>query len=67
MRPTFGERLKHLRQAAGWTQQQLAERAGLVQSNVSHLERGEREPSWEVLGRLADALGVRLDAFRPDE
>jgi len=62
---TFGARLKALRAAAGLSQQQLADAAALSgKAFVWQLEHGRREPGWGVLCRLADALGVGLDAFR---
>jgi transcriptional regulator with XRE-family HTH domain len=59
----FGVRLRELREAAGLTQAQLAERAGLHPQGVVKLERGEREPAWSTLLALADALGVSVSAF----
>jgi len=65
--PTFGRRLRELREAKGWTQAQLAERVGFHYQNVARLERGEREPVWGTALKLAEALGVTLDAFQGDE
>jgi predicted ATPase/DNA-binding XRE family transcriptional regulator len=39
---SFGERLRQLREAAGLTQEQLAERANLTAKGIGALERGER-------------------------
>ena len=61
----FGPRLRAIREAAGLTQAQLAERLGVSVPRVSDLERGRREPGWRVLLSIADALAVPLDAFRP--
>lgn len=60
----FGRRLRELREAAGLTLAALGERAGMSYQNVARLERGDRDPTWPTLIRLADALGVGLDAFR---
>src|SRR5262245_39692409 len=64
----FGKRLKELREQAGLTQQQLAERACVGQRTVSHLEQG-REPVWSTLLALSEALGVPCTAFleKPQE
>jgi transcriptional regulator with XRE-family HTH domain len=59
----FGPRLKELREAAGLTQSQLAERAGLHRQGIVKLERGEREPAWGTVLALMDALGVSCQAF----
>ncbi|MDP9368665.1 MAG: helix-turn-helix domain-containing protein [Chloroflexota bacterium] len=56
---TFGARLRGLREAAGLTQEQLAERAGLSANAIGALERGERRrPYPHTLQALADALGL---------
>ena len=57
-RPTFGALLKHYRQAADLSQEQLAFEAEMKRSYLSDLERGTRNPSVRALGRLAEALGV---------
>jgi transcriptional regulator with XRE-family HTH domain len=59
----FAGRLKELRERAGWTQAELAQRAGLTKDGVAHLEQGRREPGWSTVLALADALGVGPQAF----
>jgi transcriptional regulator with XRE-family HTH domain len=59
----FSLRLKQLREAAGLTQRQLAERARLNRVTVAKFEAGTRSPSWETVIDLADALGVECTAF----
>jgi predicted ATPase/transcriptional regulator with XRE-family HTH domain len=55
----FGARLRRLREAAGLTQEALAERAGLSVKAVSALERGNRQrPYPHTVRALADALGL---------
>jgi HTH-type transcriptional regulator/antitoxin HipB len=46
--------------ALGLTQQTLAERAGTSHSAICRLERARREPSIDLLQRVAPALGWRL-------
>ena len=54
----FGARLRSLREAAGLTQEELAERAGLTSYAVSALERGRRQrPYPHTVRSLCDALG----------
>jgi transcriptional regulator with XRE-family HTH domain len=60
----FAGRLAELRTAAGLTQQQLAEKAGLHRVEVAKLEGGDRSPSWETVLALCVALGVSCEAFR---
>jgi transcriptional regulator with XRE-family HTH domain len=59
----FAGRLKELRERAGWTQAELAQRAGLTKDGVAHLEQGRREPAWSTVLALADALGAGPQAF----
>jgi putative transcriptional regulator len=59
----FATRLKDMREAAGITQKQLADRAGLSQRAISHWEQGLREPSWLNVVALAAALGTDCRAF----
>ncbi|MDP2771960.1 MAG: helix-turn-helix domain-containing protein, partial [Nocardioides sp.] len=55
----FGERLRRQREAAGYSQEQLAQRAGLSANAIGALERGERKrPYPDTLRRLAEALGL---------
>ena len=61
--PPFGLRLKELRQRAGLTQPQLAERAGMSLNGVALIEQGRREPVWSTVLALAAALGVNARAF----
>lgn len=56
---SFGERLRRHREAAGLSQERLAERAELSANAVGALERGERtRPYPDTVRRLADALGL---------
>ena len=48
------------RRRAGWTQQQLATRAGVNVRTVTRIERGMAAPNMGTLARIADALGVPL-------
>src|ERR1051326_8678287 len=59
---TFSIRLKSLRLAAGLTQEELAERAGLTSRAVSALETGHRaHPYPHTVRALASALGLSHD------
>jgi predicted ATPase/DNA-binding XRE family transcriptional regulator len=55
----FGDLLRQHRNAAGLTQEDLAERSGLSVDTISLLERGEhRRPHRYTMQSLADALGL---------
>jgi transcriptional regulator with XRE-family HTH domain len=60
LRIAFGDRLRRLREARGWSQERLSETAGLHFTYISQIERGARSPGLNVLARLAEALGVTL-------
>jgi ribosome-binding protein aMBF1 (putative translation factor) len=53
-----GEAVRRARQSHGWTQAELAERAGFSSNYVARLERGELGPSLFVAHRLCDTLGI---------
>ena len=57
----FRQRLRAGRELRDLSQGQLAERAKLQASAVSHFETGGRKPSFDNLRRLADALEVTTD------
>ena len=42
------------------TQKELSERTGITQADISRIENGTRNPSLEMLKRLAKGLGMRL-------
>ena len=50
-------RLAGLRQEAGWSLEELAERSGISRASLSRMERGETSPTAAVLGRLCTAYG----------
>ena len=60
----FGTRLHEFRGKAGWTQRELAQRAGIVPDAVWLLEGGKRKPKWTTVQALADALGISSEDFR---
>lgn len=54
----LGITVKALRGEADLTQKQLAERTGLHETYISHIERGAGNLSWRVLSRLCEGFGV---------
>lgn len=58
----FGVRLRHLRMAAGLTQEMLAERSGMSVDAISTLESGRRRrPHPQTVSLLAHGLGLTDD------
>lgn len=58
--------LREARQRKGWTQVELAQRAGVTQVHISSIELGKvAAPSWETVSRLSKALGVKPETLFP--
>ncbi|MGW0879421.1 helix-turn-helix domain-containing protein [Streptomyces sp. NPDC002671] len=69
MANTYGDWLRQQREAAGLTQQELADMAMMTRSHIAHIEAGRRMPSKEDARRLDKALntGDVLSSFLPQE
>jgi transcriptional regulator with XRE-family HTH domain len=64
--PWNPQALKRIRERRGWSQAELAERAGSHQVSIARLEVGVREPRIDLLEKLAKALKVPVtDLLRP--
>jgi len=58
----FGARLREQRMQAGISQDALTRQTGIIQRDLSRLERGEKPALWaDTLLRLAEALQVSVD------
>lgn len=62
-RDRFAVNLRRAREAAGISQEELAERCELHRTEVSLLERGGREPRLGTMIKLATALGTTAEAL----
>lgn len=63
MSERFAENLAQLRRTAGYSQEDVAFRAGIHRTQVSLLESGNRLPRVETLVKLAGALDVTPNAI----
>ncbi len=63
IRHRVGRNIKTVREARGWSQEELADRAELHRTYVSGVERGVRNPTITVLERLAKALKVTIGSL----
>lgn len=55
--------IKHIRRTAELSQQQLADLAGVCQTEVSKIERGERRPKPGTAKKIAAVLGFDWQKF----
>ena len=59
----LGERIKDLRNKYKLTQTELAEKVGVTKSTIAAYENDSRQPSYEVLIKMADVFKVSIDAL----
>ena len=55
--------LRQLRHKRGYTQEDLAYRAGLTVAALARIERGQANPTWTTVRRIADALDMGVQAL----
>lgn len=55
---SFGIGVRRLREARGWSQEALAEYAGLNRSFIGEIERGAATPSLVTVAKLSQAFDV---------
>ena len=58
MRRLLGQNVRQFRTRLGISQEELGFRSGLHRTYVSGIERGVRNPTVVIIGRLAKALDV---------
>lgn len=63
-RNNIGDNVKKLRERLGWSQNRLARETDTAQQTINRIEAGKQKPGWDLACRLADTLGVPLDALR---
>ncbi len=55
--------MRKLRAEKDWSQEELAFQTGLHRTYISGIERGARNPSVIIIGKIAKALGVTPDVL----
>ena len=65
-RERIGQRIASLRKLAGYTQEELAQRAGIQRTHLGRIEAGKYAVNLETLQAIAEALGMTLDIIHPD-
>ncbi|MDE6969931.1 MAG: helix-turn-helix domain-containing protein [Eubacterium sp.] len=59
----MGKRIRQIRKAKGWSQEQLAGRCGISLNFVGHIERGTRKMSIDTFVSLCRELEADADAL----
>ena len=60
---TMGKHLKLLRVTEGWTQQEAADKIGIMQVMVSDYETNKKKPGLKTLKAMCIVYGVTLNDF----
>lgn len=61
----LGRRIRSLRTQKGWTQEELGDNADINYKFLGEIERGQQNPSFGILNKIASALKVELpELFR---
>ena len=60
-REYIGKRIAEIRQAKGLSIRQLAEASGVNFANIYKIENGKYNVSIDILGKICEALGCRID------
>ena len=63
---TLGQRIRHFRNEAGFTLDQLGERVGIAGSQLSLMENGRREPRLSLLQGIASTVGIPVSELLND-
>ena len=63
----FGKRIRQARLSRGYTQQALAEKAGIGEMYVGEIERGVKMPSINSFIKIIEALDISADYVLRDE
>lgn len=62
-----GQLVMNKRIAAGLTQVELAQKAGIKRSALANIEVGRRTPSFQNIAQIARALDCSVEALTPQE
>lgn len=63
----IGEQIKFQRKFAKMSQSKLAKKTKIAQTEISRIESGERNVSMDLLGRIAKALGCKVNVILKKE
>ncbi len=57
----IGQRIRQVRKAKGWSQDELAKKCGISMAFMGHIERGTRSMSLETFANVCGALDAGAD------
>lgn len=60
-RERIGKMIKLIREKQDLTQDDIAEKTGLLRNNISRIEQGKYSVGVDILAKIGDALGVQID------
>jgi len=61
----FGEKIRKERMRLGWSQEELAERAGVHRTYIGMIERAEKNITLKNIDKIARAINIRMvDLFK---
>ena len=63
----FGQMVRKSRDGRGWSQERLADEAGLSPQAISNIERGQSSPTLANVVSLSQALGIDLSQLTPEK
>ena len=61
VRKAFGKRVRELRKKKGYSQEELADKAGLHRTYIGSIERGEQNVSIDNIDKIAKALKTPIN------
>lgn len=64
-RQKIGSQLKALRESAGLTQSQMAEKTGLQRANIARVEGGKCNTGIDTIQKMCDIIGVEIEIKKP--
>ena len=65
-REYIGRRVAEIRQAKGLSIRQLADLCGVSAQNITKIEHGRYNVSVDILGKICDALGCRIEIVKKE-
>ena len=57
----IGDKIRNMRKQQGWSQEELAHRAGIHPSHMGQIERGEKSPTVDSIEKIVVALGITFE------